>query len=117
MISIHDLPDMVKKKMSKAFCPEKQSEGNPVLEMCKFVIFPDLDGKQFLIERPEKYGGNLSFITYKELEDAYTAGLLHPLDLKNATANHINVILEPVHAFFEKHPENFQKMKTAGIIP
>jgi len=116
MISIHDLPDMVKKKMSKAFCPEKQIEGNPVLEMCKFVIFPDLDGKQFLIERPEKYGGNLSFITYKELEDAYTAGLLHPLDLKNATTNHINKILEPVHAFFEKHPENLQKMKTAGIL-
>jgi len=115
MISIHDTPDTVKKKLSKAYCPEKQIEGNPVLEICRFVIFPDLEGKTFLIERPEKFGGNLQFNTYQELENAFAAGL-HPLDLKNATAQHINSILEPVHTFFEAHPENFQKMKTAGIL-
>jgi tyrosyl-tRNA synthetase len=115
MISIHDPPDVVKKKLSKAYCPEKEIQSNPVLEICKFVIFPDLDGKPFLIERPEKFGGNLEFTTYKELENAFAAGL-HPLDLKNATANHINKILEPVHTFFEKHPENIQRMKTAGIL-
>jgi tyrosyl-tRNA synthetase len=115
MISIHDTPDLVKKKLSKAYCPEKQIEGNPVLEICKFVIFPDLEGGLFLIERAEKFGGNLEFSTYEALAEAFAAGL-HPLDLKNATANHINKILEPVHAFFDKHPENFQKMKTAGIL-
>jgi tyrosyl-tRNA synthetase len=115
MISIHDAPDVVKKKLSKAFCPEKQVEGNPVLEMCKYVIFPDLNGKPFLIERPEKFGGNLTFASYKELEDAFVSGL-HPLDLKNATAAHINTILEPVRAYFEKHPDNYNKMKAAGII-
>jgi tyrosyl-tRNA synthetase len=115
MISIHDTPDMVKKKLSKAFCPEKQIEGNPVLEVCKFVIFPDLEGKPFLIQRPEKFGGNLQFTTYQELENAFAAGL-HPLDLKNATAQHINNILEPIHRYFETHPENLQKMKAAVIL-
>jgi tyrosyl-tRNA synthetase len=115
MISIHDSADIVKKKLSKAYCPEKQIEGNPVLEICKFVIFPDLEGKPFLIERPEKFGGNLQFTTYEELANAFAAGI-HPLDLKNATAQHINIILEPVHTFFEKHPENFQKMRIAGIL-
>lgn len=115
MISIHDSADLVTLKLSKAFCPEKQTEGNPVLEICKFIIFPDLEGKPFLIERPEKFGGNLQFTTYQELEHAFAAGL-HPLDLKNATAHHINTILEPVHTFFERHPENLQKMKTAGIL-
>jgi len=115
MISIHDPPELVKKKLSKAYCPEKQIEGNPVLEVCRFVIFPDLAGKPFLIERPEKFGGNLQFGTYQELETAFAAGL-HPLDLKNATARHINIILEPVHRFFETHPENLQKMKTAEIL-
>jgi len=115
MISIHDTPDMVKKKMSKAFCPEKQVEDNPVLELCKFVIFPDLKGTLFSIERPEKFGGNLQFMTYKELEEAFVSGL-HPLDLKNATANHINKILEPIHTYFEKHPENYNTMKKVGII-
>jgi tyrosyl-tRNA synthetase len=97
MISIHDPPEVVKKKLSKAYCPEKEVQGNPVLEICKFVIFPDLEGKPFVIERPEKFGGNLQFTTYDDLANAFAQGL-HPLDLKNATAQHINTILEPVHA-------------------
>jgi len=115
MISIHDEPDSVKKKVSKAFCPEKQVEGNPVLEMCKYVVFPELKDKSFLIERPEKFGGNLEFASYQELEDAFVSGL-HPLDLKNATASYVNKILEPIHTYFEKHPENYNKMKEEKII-
>ena len=115
MLSIHDDSASVKKKMSKAFCPEKQVEGNPVLEICKYVIFPELHGKVFLIERPEKFGGNLEFNSYEDLENAFVDGL-HPLDLKNATASYVNKILEPVHQYFEKHPENYKKMKEAGII-
>jgi len=115
MISIHDDPASVKKKISKAFCPEKQIEGNPVLEMCKYVVFPELKDKSFLIERPEKFGGNLEFMTYEELEKAFVAGL-HPLDLKNGTASYINKILAPIHKYFEKHPENYNKMREAGII-
>jgi tyrosyl-tRNA synthetase len=109
MISIHDDPETVKKKISKAFCPEKQVEGNPILEMCKYVVFPELKGESFLIERPEKFGGNLEF------EQMFSGGL-HPLDLKNATAGYINNILEPVRMYFEKHPENYSKMKKLGII-
>ena len=60
MISIHDTPDDVKKKLSKAFCPEKQIEGNPVLEICKFVIFPDLDGKPFGLSDRRSSGEILS---------------------------------------------------------
>jgi tyrosyl-tRNA synthetase len=115
MIAIHDTPEVVKKKLSKAYCPEKQIEGNPILEICKFVIFPDLHGESFLIERPERFGGNLDFTSYETLANAFVAGL-HPLDLKNATANHINKILAPVHTYFEMHPENYNKMKNLGII-
>jgi len=115
MISIHDDPASVKKKISKAFCPEKQIEGNPVLEMCKYVVFPELKDESFLIERPEKFGGNLEFMTYEELEKDFVDGL-HPLDLKNGTASYINKILAPIHEYFEKHPENYNKMREAGII-
>jgi len=115
VISIHDDSEIVKRKISKAFCPEKQAEGNPVLEICKYVIFPELKDESFLIERPEKFGGNLEFKSYKELEQAFVGGL-HPLDLKNATASYINKILEPVHAYFEKHPENYSKMKKLESI-
>jgi tyrosyl-tRNA synthetase len=115
MISIHDEPDSVKKKINKAFCPERQVEGNPVLEICKYVIFPGISDECFKIERPEKFGGNLEFKSYEELEDAFLKDL-HPLDLKNATTKYINKILEPVHKYFECHPENYTKMKELGII-
>ncbi len=115
MISIHDTPDEVNRKLKKAYCPEKQVEGNPVLEMCKFVIFPELKENSFVINRPEKWGGNLEFDSYDELEQAFMKDL-HPLDLKNAAAKYLNQILEPIHGYFEKHPENYLKMKESGII-
>ena len=115
MISIHDEPDAVKRKIKKAFCPEKQVNDNPILELCKYVIFPDLKDEKFLISRPEKFGGNLEFNNYFELENAFASDL-HPLDLKIATADYINRILEPVHNYFNKHSENLQNMKKLGIL-
>lgn len=114
MISIHDSSDEVNRKMKKAYCPEKIVDGNPVLEMCKYVIFPEIKAF-FKIERPEKFGGNLEFKSYDELEAAFIKDL-HPLDLKNATANYINQILEPVHKYFENHSGAYNKMKKLGII-
>jgi tyrosyl-tRNA synthetase len=115
MLSIHDAPDEVKKKLGKAYCPEKVVEGNPVLEICKYVIFPELKEEQFVIDRPEKFGGTLEFSDYAALEQSYLEGL-HPLDLKNATIDYVNRILEPIHAYFEKHPETYQRLKEAEII-
>ena len=115
MISIHDNPDEVNRKIKKAYCPEKIVEGNPVLEICKYVVFPELKDDVFLIERPEKFGGNLEFTSYEELEKKFIKDL-HPLDLKNSTAKYINKSLEPIHKYFEKNPDNFMKMKNLGVI-
>jgi len=115
MISIHDTPDSVKNKLKKAYCPEKIVEGNPVLEICKYVVFPELQNESFLIKRPEKFGGNLEFQNYEELEQNFVKGL-HPLDLKNATSDYINRILEPVHQFFNKNSKNLDEMKKIGLI-
>jgi tyrosyl-tRNA synthetase len=115
MLSIHDTPDVVKKKISKAYCPEKQITENPVLELCKIVIFPELYNESFLIERPEKFGGNIEFKSYLDLENAF-ANDLHPLDLKIAVTKYINKILKPIHDYFNKHPDNYNKMKELSII-
>jgi tyrosyl-tRNA synthetase len=115
MISIHDTPDSVKNKLKKAYCPEKTVEGNPVLEICKYVIFPELQSELFMIKRSEKFGGNQEYQSYEELEQAFVKGL-HPLDLKNATAEYINRILEPVHQFFNKNSKNLDEMKKIGLI-
>jgi len=114
MISIHDSEEEVNRKIKKAYCPEKQVEGNPILEICKYIIFPELDDK-FLIKRPEKFGGNLEFLSYKDLENSYIKDL-HPLDLKTATANHINKMLEPVRKYFDKNQDIIKKMEEKKII-
>ena len=115
MISIHDKPDIVKNKISKAFCPVKQVSGNPILEICKYVIFPELKDEKFLIKRPDKFGGDIEFSNYIELEQLFVTNL-HPLDLKNSITDYINQILSPVHKYFENHNENLNKMKELGII-
>jgi len=115
MISIHDDAETVKRKLSKAYCPEKQVEGNPVLELCKYVIFPELGDERFLIERPEKYGGNLEFESYASLEDAYRGGL-HPLDLKNTVTGYVNRVLEPIHRYFEGHSERYESLRQLGLL-
>jgi tyrosyl-tRNA synthetase len=115
MISIHDSTGEVNRKIKKAYCPEKVVEGNPVLEICKFIIFPELMDNVFCIKRPEKFGGSLEFVKYEELEKQFI-NELHPLDLKNATTNYLNQILEPIHDYFNSHAEAFDVMKNLGII-
>ncbi|MCK5300578.1 MAG: tyrosine--tRNA ligase [Thermoplasmatales archaeon] len=115
MISIHDSPEDVKNKIKKAFCPEKQNIGNPILEICRYIIFPELKENVFIIKRPEKYGGNLEFSTFEELESKYIQGL-HPLDLKNSTIHYINNIIEPIRSYFDKNCDNYNKMKELEII-
>ncbi|MGC8812796.1 MAG: tyrosine--tRNA ligase, partial [Candidatus Aenigmatarchaeota archaeon] len=76
-IFIHDSDEEVKQKLLKAWCPIKQIELNPVLELVKYVIFRER--RQFLVERPVKYGGSVSFSSYEELEREYASGRIHPM--------------------------------------
>lgn len=115
MISIHDDPESIKRKIKKAYCPERDIQGNPILEICKYVIFPDLNDEAFVIERPEKFGGTLSFSSYESLEQAFLEGL-HPLDLKQATAIYLNKILEPIHDYFNHHDDARELMNSFGIV-
>ncbi|MBI2665401.1 tyrosine--tRNA ligase, partial [Candidatus Woesearchaeota archaeon] len=103
-------------KFKKAYCQEKEVKDNPILEYCKYIIFEKV--KEFEIERPEKFGGNVVFKSYQELEDAFIAGQVHPADLKMSTAKYINHLLDPVREYFAKNPrakklkeqvESFQK--------
>jgi tyrosyl-tRNA synthetase len=106
-IDLLDNEDTVKKKLNSAFCPEGETENNGVLAFCKYVLFT-LKGdaaEEFVIERPEKWGGNLSYKTYEELEKDYSEKKLHPMDLKNALAIEVNKLLDPVRKKIEGKEE------------
>lgn len=108
-IFIHDSEDEVRKKIKKAYCPEGIAEGNPILEMCRYIIFPEYNN--MVIERDEKYGGNLEFDNYILLEKMFINREIHPLDLKNSVIDYINKILEPVRKYFEKNSNNLDMVK------
>lgn len=97
-IDLIDSEEEVKKKLNSAYCPEGTIENNGVLSFIKYVLMvikEDL-GEEFIVERPEKYGGNLSYKAYDQLEKDFSAKKLHPLDLKLALVKEINKLLVPV---------------------
>jgi len=112
-IFIHDSEEEINSKLQKAWCPEKQTEMNPVLEIVKYVIFHERE--TFEIEREWKFGGSIECQNYEELEEAYRKGEIHPKDLKENVAKSISDIVEPVRNHFEKHSEFLEVFKTAEI--
>jgi tyrosyl-tRNA synthetase len=103
-ILIHDDEKAIRDKISKAFCPVGIAEGNPILELVRYVVFHQFG--DFVIERPAKYGGNTTYSSYKEVENDFVAKKIHPMDLKNATATYINKIIEPIqHHFKGREPQ------------
>ena len=109
-IFIHDTQEEINKKMKTAFCPAKEVEGNPITDICKHIIFAK-DNATITIQRPKKFGGDIDYNSYKDLEKDFIDGKLHPLDLKNAVAKVLGEILEPVHKYFEKRPEKLETME------
>ncbi len=101
-IFVTDSEEEVVRKLQKAYCPAGVAEENPVLEYCQHIIFALK--QEFTIERPEKFGGNVTFNSYEELEQAFVRKELHPMDLKAATAKYVNEILQPIRDHFANDP-------------
>jgi tyrosyl-tRNA synthetase len=100
-IFMTDTQEDVERKIGKAYCPQKEARDNPVLEYCKYIVFEKF--RTLDIKRAEKFGGDITFASYAELEKAYVTGVLHPMDLKAAVASKINELLDPVRQHFEKN--------------
>ena len=98
-IFMTDTEEEIKRKIKKAYCPEKTEEDNPILEYSKHLIFEKY--KEMKIERPEKFGGDLNFGSYNELAKSFKEGELHPMDLKQSVTKYINEMVKPVREHFE----------------
>jgi tyrosyl-tRNA synthetase len=87
-IFMEDSEEDVKRKIKKAFCPEKIVEGNPILDYAKSIIFESFGS--FTIHRDAKNGGDRHYDSYTALEADFVNGVLHPVDLKLNVADGIN---------------------------
>ncbi|HYB63221.1 MAG TPA: tyrosine--tRNA ligase [Thermoplasmata archaeon] len=93
----------IEARISAAFCPAKQLEGNPLVEAVRYIVFP-WEGK-LAVDRPEKYGGRVEFAQVAAFETAWTDGKLHPQDLKAAVAASLDRLVEPARRYFRDHPD------------
>ena len=57
------------------------------------MVIKEDGNEQFIIERSDKYGGNLNYVDYESVEKDFVSKKLHPLDLKNAVAREISSLL------------------------
>ena len=114
-IFVHDSLEEIQRKLKKAFCPEKQVEENPLIELCEFVILRGSGDKPLEIKRPEKFGGDVQYSDVGQLKKDFAEGKLHPMDLKKAVAERLADMMAPCREYFEKHPEYLKVFEEAEI--
>ncbi len=104
-IATFDKPSTIKRKMRNAYCPPDNvdPEVNPVFSLLRFIVAPYTE--KIVIKRPEKFGGDKSYTSLKELEEDYLNGQIHALDIKNTLAEYFIRVLEPARRRYEKDPD------------
>lgn len=102
-IFMTDTREEIFTKIKKAYCPPQDINLNPILEYFRYIVFAKFN--QIDISREEKFGGNLHFDSYQELESAYQKGDIYPLDLKNNLSQYLDDLISPVRQYFETNLE------------
>ncbi|GAB3037604.1 tyrosine--tRNA ligase [Natronobiforma cellulositropha] len=96
-ISMEDSTEDLEEKVNSAFCPPtRDPEGdleNPVLELFEYHIFARFD--DVTVERPPKYGGDLTYHEYEALATDLESGDLHPADAKATLARYLDELIAP----------------------
>lgn len=101
-ISMEDSPEDIEDKVNSAYCPptrdpapddEGNERENPVLELFQYHVFPRFE--QVVVDRPEEYGGTLTYDSFESLAAALESGELHPADAKGALAECLDELIAP----------------------
>ncbi len=103
-IDLLDEEKIIQKKIKSVYCLEGDIKDNTLLTMTHMILFPTLArlNKKFLIKRPEKYGGDVEYTNYADLELDFENKKLHPGDLKKAVADILAELLKPIRVKFSE---------------
>ena len=112
-ILVHDDPQQIKEKIMAAYCPPKETKDNPVLDIVRLILIPQMGGLD--VERPAKYGGNAKYEKSQDVENAYASGGLHPQDLKGSVARSLSRRLEGVREELARYPELMKRVLAMEI--
>ncbi|MEK6858673.1 MAG: tyrosine--tRNA ligase [Nanoarchaeota archaeon] len=106
-IDVLDDSETIIRKLREAEC-EPGNADNGVMAFLKYVIFTLKGDKKekLTIERQDKFGGNVRYTDYADLERDFIAKKLHPLDIKNALGKEIIALLAPI----QKNRKSLEKL-------
>lgn len=107
-IKVYDSEKQINEKINKAYCPEGISKENPVLQLCQYIIFPIK--KILKIERPSKFGGDITYNSFEKLERDFINKKMHPADLKKAVGRELVNLFSKSRKYFEKHRNDLKAM-------
>ncbi len=113
-IFVHDSSDEIRNKIKKAYGPPKEIKYNPLINWVETLVFWGEKTGEFKIERPERFGGNITYNDVDSLIADYETEKLFPLDLKNGLSEWIIAKLEPARKHFEisENAESLTRMKS-----
>ncbi|SCV99592.1 LAFE_0A06590g1_1 [Lachancea fermentati] len=118
-IDVLEEPKVVKKKINSAYCAPGVIEDNGLIAFVEYVVAPIQELKygpdhfKFPIQRPEKFGGPITYDSLQQLKDDFKSEKLAPPDLKSGVTDAINELLAPIREEFAVNKE-FQEAQEKG---
>ncbi len=91
VITMGDDSETIQAKISDAYCPGGELDGNPIVDIFQFHIFSRFD--QVTVSRPDKFGGDITYTSFEEFTEAFAGGDLHPQDAKDTAAEYLDELL------------------------
>ena len=110
-IFIHNSDDEIRKKIRKGWCEEGLTDNNPILEYARQIVFHEYDS--ISVERPEKFGGNITYNSYEELESDFAQKNLPPGDLKNTVGEYMVKIIGSIRDKITLSNELYELIKNS----
>ena len=101
-IDLIDTPKQIKKKIGKAFCPEKGIDTG-LFQFFEKVIYKIVKFTQsnIIFYRPDEYGGNIECNDFDDIVKNIVSGNIHPADFKTYISKFLIELLEPVRNLLE----------------
>ncbi|GGM76092.1 tyrosine--tRNA ligase [Thermogymnomonas acidicola] len=79
-IFLSDSEEAIRRKISRAYCPQGTVQGNPVTDIARYIILPQAP------LRVKTGNGEVEFKRFEDLERSYVQGQIDPRSLKEAVA-------------------------------
>ncbi|MDG5778653.1 tyrosine--tRNA ligase [Haloarculaceae archaeon H-GB2-1] len=91
VISMGDETAVIEDKIADAYCPGGELAENPIVDIYKYHLFPRFE--DITVSRPTKYGGDVTYSSFKKFADTFASGDLHPQDAKETAAAYLDRLL------------------------